>query len=162
MVGLLALAGAVGFIARVPGQHVQGPSIFGMLTNPPEIPFVAVGGTAAPGPSTNLVGLAVVKPFPIGGRGYGMTINCAGTNATTTTNLTITIEYSLDGVNWATNLQTTWVVTPLGVQYAPVATNNPQTDVTGVMGNYALGRIRSIHHTNTGSIFITNLSVATR
>lgn len=162
-IGLAIITAAVAFVLRSPGQgYVQGPSVFDMLTNPAAIPFIAVGGGTAPGPSTNLVGLAVVKPFPIGARGYGMTINCAGTNATTTTNLTVTIEYSLNGADWATNLQTTWVVTPLGVQYAPVATNNPQTDVTGVMGNYMLGRIRSIHHTNTGSIFITNLQVTAR
>jgi hypothetical protein len=142
--------------------YIQGPNIYPMLTNTTDIPFIAVGGGTSPGPSTNLVGLGVVRPFQIGGRGYAMQINCSGTNQTTTTNLTITIEYSINGTDYATNLFTTWIVQPPGTNFMPCATNNPQTDVTGVMGNYAMGRIRSIHHTNTGSIFITNLQVSTR
>lgn len=143
-------------------QYVTPPLVFSLLDGLPSTPFICNGGGTAPGPSTNLVGLAVVKPFPIGSGGYGMSINCSGTNATTTTNLTITIEYSGDGINWATNNRMTWIVTPLGVQCAPFFTNNPQTHASGVMGNCALGRILWLHHTNTGSIFITNLNVSTR
>lgn len=159
----LALALA-GIILRAPAQFVTGPVVQRLITNANTGTniFCAVGGGTAPGPSTNLVGLAVTLPFAIGGRGYAMSINCSGTNATTTTNLTITIEYSADGIDWATNLYTTWVVGVPGTNYYPCATNNPQTDVTSVMGNFALGRVRSIHHTNTGSVFITNLNVTTR
>lgn len=170
MKNLLKLGGPVAAMAallfltmRAPAQFVAGPVVQHLLTNSSVgIPFCAVGGGSAPGPSTNLVGLAVVQPFVIGSRGYAIGINCSGTNATTTTNMTIVIEYSLNGIDYATNLQTTLVFGPLGATYAPIATNNPQTDVTSVMGNYAVGRIRSIHHTNTGSIFITNLIVTTR
>lgn len=150
-------AGGLGFVTIAP------PGVQHLLTNSAAgIPFVAVGGGTAPGPSTNLANLACVVPFLIGARGYAIQINCAGTNATTTTNVTFFIEYSLNGIDYATNNTTQWVVGPLGTQYAPVSTNNPQTDVTGIMGNYAYGRLRNIHHTNTGSIFITNLFVTTR
>jgi len=146
----------------VKAQQVQGPVVYSMLTNPATIPFIAVGGGTAPGPSTNLADLAVRNAVPIGRGGYALLINCAGTNATTTTNLSITIEYSPNGTDWMTNDATVFITTPLGVQYAPYGTNNFATDVTGVMGNFGLARVRSIHHTNTGSIFITNLHFMTR
>jgi hypothetical protein len=144
------------------GQQVQGPVVYSMLTNPAATPFIVVGGGTAPGPSTNLAGLDVRSAVPMGRGGYALLINCAGTNATTTTNLTITIEYSPNGTDWMTNDATAFITTPLGTQYAPFGTNNFQTDVSGVMGNFAAARVRSMHHTNTGSIFITNLHWMTR
>ncbi len=158
----LPILALLAYGAAEAASYVAPPLVFPMLTNPSAVPFIVNGGGTAPGPSTNLVGLAVVKAFLIGSRGYGMSINCAGSNAATTTNLTITIEYSADGIDWATNNFTTWIVQPPGTNYFPCATNNPQTDVTSFMGNYAMGRVKSFHHTNTGSIFITNLNVTTR
>lgn len=147
------------------GGFVSGPRIANLLTNETSGTniFVAVGGGTAPGPSTNLSGLAVQLAVPIGGDGCGVMVNCAGTNATTTTNMTLTFEFSIDGVNYHTNDRITMVVGPLGVGYAPVYSNMLTASLYGTaFGNLATMRLRSIHHTNTGSIFITNLAVSTR
>lgn len=147
---------------RLTAQFVAGPIIKSFVTNDSTVPFIAVGGGTAPGPSTNLSGLGVQNIIPVGRNGWSLGVLMAGTNATTTTNVTFTFEYSYNGTDFATNNFTTVIWTPLGVNYAPVFTNNPATDAAGVMGNVAAVRLRSIHHTNTGSIFITNIVAATR
>lgn len=173
LLAIAALAACVWFAVRQPataqgfsgGGFVPGPRVAKLLTNDDSGTnvFIAVGGGTAPGPSTNLNGLAVALAVPVGVEACGLMVNCAGTNATTTTNMTITLEFSADGSNWHTNDRVSFVVTPLGVQYAPVYSNLLTASLYGsTFGNVSACRVRSIHHTNTGSIFITNLVITTR
>ena len=121
--------------------------------------YTMVGGGTAPGPSTNIVA-AHAASVPIGREGFGITCNMSGTNATTTTNATLTFEFSGDGINWATNNNLSVVLTPLGATYGPCYTNIAATVLN--VGNAQYIRLKSFHHTNTGSIFVTNLSISTR
>ena len=121
--------------------------------------YTLVGGGTAPGPSTNIVA-AHAASVPIGREGFGITCNFSGTNATTTTNATFVFQFSGDGINWATNNTLSVVLTPLGATYAPCYTNIANTVLN--VGNAQYIRLQSVHHTNTGSIFITNLNISTR
>lgn len=175
LAAVAALVACVWLAVRPPanaqggGGFVSGPKLGYLLSNETAgTVFVAVGGGTAPGPSTNLSGLGVQLSVPIGpggkrSRGCGILCNLAGTNSTTTTNVTLTFEFSADGVNWHTNDTIRMVVTPLGTGYAPVYSNAVTASMFGTsLGNVSLIRLKSVHHTNTGSIFITNLVITTR
>jgi len=142
-------------------SYVTPPSVQPAL-NMTAGPFIVAGGTAAPGPATNLTGLGLAKTFVIGPLGYAAQINASGTNSATTTNMSIVFEHSFDMENWATNSTITWVIPPSGVAYGPIATNFTVTYPTGAIGNCALGRVRSLHHSNLASVYISNLVISTR
>ncbi len=121
--------------------------------------YTAVGGGTAPGPSTNIPTSDAIA-FPIGNNGFGVTFNASGTNNTTTTNYTVQFQFSGDGINWATNNLLSVTVCTTGTNYNPCFTNIANT-VPNVL-NCRYARVYSIHHTNTGSIFFTNINISTR
>lgn len=153
----IGLTGLLAMTAQA--QFIQGVNVYSMLTNSASVPFMASGGGTAPGPSTN-VPTANAKAVPVGVNGFGLGCVMAGTNNTTTTNVTFTFQFSYDGIRWATNNELSVVLTPLGTNFAPMYTNFPNTTLN--VGNISAVRLKSIHHTNTGSIFITNLVITTR
>lgn len=121
--------------------------------------YTLVGGGTSPGPSTNIPS-AHAASVAIGAQGFGITCNMSGTNAASNTNVTFQLQFSGDGINWATNNLLSVVLTPLGTSYAPSYTNIANTVVN--VGNARYVRLYTAHHTNTGSIFITNFSISTR
>ncbi len=121
--------------------------------------YCMVGGTAAPGPSTNIP-VAHARSVPLGSQGFGITVNMSGTNSVTTTNATLQFQFSGDGINWATNNLLSINLAPPGTNYFPCYTNIPNTTVA--VGNAQYLRLYSFHHTNLGSIFVTNINISTR
>lgn len=153
---LLGIAGALlcaSFAANAQFNAASGgstPAISGLNS----AVFIVPGITTTNIPS-NLQVACAIGPY-----GFGLTVNQAGTNSVTTTNTTFIFETSGDGVNYATNSRPTFLVNPIGVQYAPYFTNVLASTATFNVGNAAYIRLRSIQNTNIDSIFITNLNVS--
>ena len=163
---ILPIAAALTIVSSAFAQFAPGlsPSVYAaLLTNSTALTggsvYCMVGGGTAPGPSTNIPTAHAVA-VPIGSQGFGVTVNGSGTNATTTTNYTVQFQFSGDGINWATNNLLSWNACVLGTSYAPCYTNIANTVAN--VGNAKYVRLYSFHHTNTGSIFITNINISTR
>lgn len=132
-------------------QFVAPPVVKSAITNI----TIAIAGIT----TSNLVTAGQSFSIGVGADGFGVAFNMAGTNATTTTNCTFRFDVSGDGVNWVTDAISV-TAAPNGTGYTPTYTNVLNTAAN--VGNLALVRLRSIQNTNTGTLFITNLTISTR
>lgn len=127
----------------------------GIVTN---TVYILAGGGSAPGPTTNIPAAHAVA-VAVGTKGVGITLNIAGTNSVTTTNVTFVFQTSGDGVNWATNNDLTVNVTPTA-GWTPVVTNILESAPN--IGNLFFIRWKSASHTNLANVFVTNINYSTR
>lgn len=119
-----------------------------------------------PGITTSNLPTTLAQAMPVGANGIGFSINVAGTNATTTTNATVTLEGTINGTEWI-DVPTT----ALPVLSVPQNGTTEQTYYTNILaltaasqniGNIRSLRIKSIQNTNTASIFFTNFISSAR
>ena len=145
---LLALAAMT---LSASAQFIAPPVVKSAITNI----TIAINGIT----TSNLVTAGQTFPINVGADGFGVAFNMAGAAAATTTNCTFRFDVSGDGVNWATDAVTI-TAAPAGTGYTPTYTNVLSTAAN--IGNLVQVRLRSIQNTNTGTLYITNLTISTR
>lgn len=151
----VALAAFIALNASAQYVSVSGPVTTSLMTNSVTVPFLAAGSGFTNLPSTQQV------PLVIGATGFGVTVNAAGTNSASTTNMLVTLEVCGDSIgNWAANNLLTISVPLGGTGFAPFYTNFVST--TPNVGNATFVRVKSIQNTNLASVFITNLNATMR
>jgi|GEM_PF-5232948 len=149
LIAILAIAGSA------TAQQVGGPLRQNALT--------VSTAFLVPGSSTTNIPSTLAPVFLSGRDGLGFSVYVAGTNAASTTNMTILLEpliYNGSGVSAAGNQTWTISVPQTGTTAYPYWTNLANTtanlsDVVGV-------RIKSIQNTNLASLFISNVTAYAR
>jgi len=147
----LTLLAVAAMTLSASAQFIAPPTVKSAITNI----TIAINGIT----TSNLVTAGQTFPIGVGPDGFGVAFNMAGAVAGTTTNCTFRFDVSGDGVNWVTDAITV-TAAPAGTGYTPTYTNILSTAAN--VGNLALVRLRSIQNTNTGTLYITNLTISTR
>lgn len=116
-----------------------------------------------PGSGFTNIPTSLAPVFLSGRDGLGISVYVAGTNAASTTNMTITLEpiiYNGSGISAAANQ--TWVISvpQTGTTAYPYFTNLANT--TANLSDVAGVRIKSIQNTNLASLFISNVTAYAR
>lgn len=148
---ILSIIAVAAMAIGAQAQFVAPPVVKSAITNI----TIAISGIT----TSNLVTAGQTYPIGVGADGFGVSFNMAGAAATTTTNCTFRFDVSGDGVNWVTDAISI-TAAPAGTGYTPTYTNVLSTAAN--IGNLALVRLRSIQNTNTGTLYITNLTISTR
>ena len=152
---LRVLLGLLLTIAAASAQYVSPPAKGPCIAT--STAFMIPGITTTNLPSTLQ---AAILP---GALGVGFTLEMGATNAASTTNATITLEGSQDGVYW---IDTPTSALPL--LSVPQNGTSPQTFFTNILatgvnlGNVVTYRVKSIQNTNLASIWITNFTWTAR
>jgi len=147
--GVAVLTLAIGAQA----QFVAGPATGSALLT--TTPFLANGSGF-----TN-VATAFQQNIPVGPLGVGFALTVGGTNASTTTNMTITLEGTVDGTDWID-----YPTAALPVLIIPQNGTSPYTAYTNItaasanvhIGNMRYLRVKSIQNTNVQTVWITNFT----
>lgn len=107
-----------------------------------------------PGITTTNIPAALALPCPIGRNGIGFGLRVGATNAASTTNMTIVLEQTYNGTDYADDHTFTLSIPFNGTTGHDVYTNLLPTTVN--LGNAASLRVKSIQNTNVLGCFITN------
>ena len=148
---ILSLLALAAMTLSASAQFVAPPVVKSAITNI----TIAVNGIT----TSNIVTAGQTFPIIVGAGGFGVGFNMAGSAAATTTNCTFRFDVSGDGVNWVTDAVTI-TAAPAGTGYTPTYTNVLSSAAN--IGNLVHVRLRSIQNTNTGTLYITNLTISTR
>jgi hypothetical protein len=145
---LLALAAMT---LSLSAQFIPEPQPFQVFTN--------AGVIYIPGATTTNIPTTMAYNLPVGKNGSAWYFGVGATNAASTTNATIVVEYvNTDTLTGAENIIDTTTVT-LSVPQNGVTRYDYQTNIAATTANYgnaAKWRVRSIQNTNVLGIFITN------
>jgi hypothetical protein len=105
------------------------------------------------GSTTNLTA-GQKRYIRLNGDGFALSVNCGSTNASTTTNVIVRIEFSVDGTNATTQFYPTFTFAPNGVGGTVASTNFSRDLCAG----YDWARVYSIQNTNAVTGTATNLA----
>jgi hypothetical protein len=112
-----------------------------------------------PGATTTNIPTTLAKTLPVGKDGSRFYFGMGATNAASTTNATVILEYvNIDTITGAENVIDNVTVT-LGVPQNGTSRYDWETNILNTAANYGNAeswRVRSIQNTNVLGIFITN------